>query len=139
MDWSPIQTAIEMKEIAEPFILQNQSHIYQRSCFNFFGTGNPYFTTDTIAALRATEVNADALFKATKVDGVYSADPNIDSTATKYDSYLYGRIAKELHVMDSIAISLSKDNDTSIVAFDTMARELSENFEWRGCWYNYWR
>ncbi len=116
-----IQTAIDMKEIAEPFILDRaRSHLNKGRVLIFAaGTGNPYFTTDTTAALRATEIGADGLFKATKVDGVYSSDPMIDSNATRYESLSYMEVLKkELHVMDSTAISLSKDNEMPIVVFD---------------------
>lgn len=116
-----VQTAIEMKEIAEPFILEKAfSHLKKGKVLIFAaGTGNPYFTTDTTAALRATEIHADALLKATKVDGVYSADPVKDASATKFDELSYMDVLqKELHVMDSTAISLSKDNDMPIVVFD---------------------
>jgi uridylate kinase len=116
-----IQTAIEMKEIAEPFILDKaRTHLNKGRVLIFAaGTGNPYFTTDTTAALRATEMNCDALFKATKVDGVYSSDPMVDTSATKFDSLTYMDVLKkELHVMDSTAISLAKDNDMPIVVFD---------------------
>jgi uridylate kinase len=116
-----IQTAIEMKEIAEPFILDKaRTHLNKGRVLIFAaGTGNPYFTTDTTAALRATEMNCDALFKATKVDGVYSSDPMVDTSATKFDSLTYMDVLKkELHVMDSTAISLAKDNNMPIVVFD---------------------
>ena len=116
-----IQTAIDMKEIAEPFILDRaRAHLSKGRVLVFAaGTGNPYFTTDTTAALRATEINADGLFKATKVDGVYSSDPMIDLNATRYDSLSYMDVLKkELHVMDSTAISLSKDNQMPIIVFD---------------------
>ncbi len=116
-----IQTAIDMKEIAEPFILDKaQSHLNKGRVLIFAaGTGNPYFTTDTTAALRAAEIEADALFKATKVDGVYSNDPVKDSSAKKYDSLTYMDVLKdELKVMDSTAVSLSKDNNIPIVVFD---------------------
>lgn len=118
---SRIQTAIEMKEIAEPFILQKAlMHLNKGRVLIFAGgTGHPYFTTDTTAALRATEINADALLKATKVDGVYSSDPTIDKTAKKYNKLTYMDVLNEdLHVMDSTSISLSKDNDMPIVVFD---------------------
>jgi uridylate kinase len=118
---SRIQTAIEMKEIAEPFILDRaRAHLNKGRVLIFAaGTGNPYFTTDTTAALRATEISADALFKATKVDGVYSGDPATTPDAIRYDALSYMDVLKkELHVMDSTAISLSKDNNMPIVVFD---------------------
>ena len=110
-----------MKEIAEPFILDRaRSHLKKGRVLIFAaGTGNPYFTTDTTAALRAAEIEANALFKATKVDGVYSSDPVKDTSAKKFDSLSYMDVLKnELGVMDSTAISLSKDNDIPIVVFD---------------------
>ena len=116
-----IQTAIDMKEIAEPFILDRaRSHLNKGRVLIFAaGTGNPYFTTDTTAALRAAEIEANALFKATKVDGVYSSDPVKDTSAKKFDSLSYMDVLKnELGVMDSTAISLSKDNDIPIIVFD---------------------
>lgn len=116
-----IQTAIDMKEIAEPFILDRaRSHLKKGRVLIFAaGTGNPYFTTDTTAALRAAEIEANALFKATKVDGVYSSDPVKDPSAKKYEELSYMDVLKdELGVMDSTAISLSKDNDIPIVVFD---------------------
>ena len=118
---SRIQTAIEMKEIAEPFILQRAlAHLNKGRVLIFAaGTGNPYFTTDTTAALRATEIRADALLKATKVDGVYDLDPVTNESAVKFDSISYMDVLKkELHVMDSTAISLAKDNDMPIIVFD---------------------
>jgi uridylate kinase len=116
-----IQTAIEMKEIAEPFILDRaRAHLAKGRVLIFAaGTGNPYFTTDTTAALRATEIGADALFKATKVDGVYSDDPVKNPNAVRFSELSYMDVLKqELHVMDSTAISLSKDNNMPIVVFN---------------------
>ncbi len=116
-----IQTAIDMKEIAEPFILDKaRSHLNKGRVLIFAGgTGNPYFTTDTTAALRATEIGANALLKATKVDGVYSSDPMKDEDAKRYETLSYMEVLKnELSVMDSTAISLSKDNDIPIIVFD---------------------
>lgn len=116
-----IQTAIDMKEIAEPFILDKaKAHLDKGRVLIFAaGTGNPYFTTDTTAALRATEIGAGALLKATKVDGVYTSDPMKDSGAIRYEELTYMEVLKkELNVMDSTAISLSKDNDIPIIVFD---------------------
>ena len=82
------------------------------------GTGNPFFTTDTAAALRATEMNCDALMKGTNVDGVYSADPRIDSSATRFDTLSYMDVlSKDLKVMDASAVSLSRENNIPIVVF----------------------
>jgi uridylate kinase len=116
-----IQTAIEMKEIAEPFILDRaRAHLKKGRVLIFAaGTGNPYFTTDTTAALRAAEIGADALLKATKVDGVYTRDPMLYDSAQKYDQLSYMDVLKnELNVMDATAISLSKDNRIPIIVFN---------------------
>jgi uridylate kinase len=116
-----IQTAIDMKEIAEPFILDRaRSHLKKNRVLIFAaGTGNPYFTTDTTAALRAAEIEADALFKATKVDGVYTSDPLKNPDAKKLETLSYMDVLKdELKVLDSTAVSLSKDNEIPIVVFD---------------------
>ncbi len=116
-----VQTAIEMKEIAEPFILKRAIRHMEKGRTLIFaaGTGNPYFTTDTAAALRASEIGADALLKATKVDGVYSADPNKDSTAVKYDTLSYAEaLNRHLKVMDATAFSLCRENRIPIVVFD---------------------
>ncbi len=117
---SRVQTSIEMKAIAEPFILQKTLTHFKKKRVVIFagGTGNPYFTTDTTAALRATEIKADLMLKATKVDGVYDSDPEITENATRYDSLSYlDVLQKGLKVMDSTAISLSMDNNIPIVVF----------------------
>ena len=116
-----VQSAIEMKEIAEPFILKRAIRHFDKGRVVIFaaGTGNPYFTTDTTAALRAAEIKADAIFKATKVDGIYDSDPVINKKAIKYDEISYLDILKKkLTVMDSTAISLSMDNNIPIVVFN---------------------
>lgn len=118
---SRVQTAIEMKEIAEPFVLKKALRHLEKNRIVIFsgGSGNPFFTTDTTAALRAAEIKADAIFKATKVDGVYSADPSKDKTAQKFESISYLEVLqKQLKVMDSTAISLSMENKIPIVVFD---------------------
>lgn len=118
---SRVQTAIEMKEIAEPFILKKAIRHLQKNRIVIFsgGSGNPFFTTDTTAALRAAEIKADAIFKATQVDGVYDADPSKNKDARKFDSISYlDVLQKQLKVMDSTAISLSMDNQIPIVVFD---------------------
>ncbi len=120
-----VQTAIEMKAIAEPFILNKAiRHLKKQRVVIFAaGTGNPYFTTDTTSALRAAEIDAHAILKATKVDGVYSKDPKSHSDAIKYDSISYlDVLQQELLVMDSTAISLSKDNNIPIVVFDFLEK-----------------
>jgi uridylate kinase len=116
-----VQTAIEMREIAEPFIRRRAVRHLEKGRVVIFvgGTGNPYFTTDTAAALRAMEICADVVFKATKVDGVYSADPKTDPTAKKFDEMTYLEIlSRRLKVMDSTAISLCMDNGFPIVVFN---------------------
>ena len=116
-----VQTAIEMREVAEPFIRRRALRHLEKGRAVIFvgGTGNPYFTTDTAAALRAMEINADVVFKATKVDGVYSADPKTDPTAKKFDELSYIEVlSRRLKVMDSTAISLCMDNGFPIVVFN---------------------
>ncbi len=116
-----VQTAIEMREVAEPFIRRRALRHLEKGRVVIFvgGTGNPYFTTDTAAALRAMEINADVVFKATKVDGVYTADPKTDPTAQKFDELTYIEIlSRRLKVMDSTAISLCMDNRFPIVVFN---------------------
>lgn len=116
-----LQTAIEMRQIAEPYIRRRAiRHLEKKRVVIFVcGTGNPYFTTDTTAALRAAEIGADIILKATKVDGVYSADPLKDSKAKRYKSLKYiDLIKKQLKVMDATAVSLCMDNNIPIVVFD---------------------
>jgi len=116
-----VQTAIEMREIAEPYIKRKAiKHLEHGKVVIFAcGTGNPYFTTDTAAALRAAEIDAEVILLAKTIDGVYSADPKIDPNAVKYDNITYLDILnKDLKVMDSTAFSLCKDNDMSILVFN---------------------
>jgi uridylate kinase len=116
-----VQSAIEMQQLAEPYIRRRAvRHLEKKRVVIFAGgTGNPYFTTDTAAALRAMEIHAEVILKATKVDGVYSADPMKDPTATRYKSLTYLDVLKKnLKVMDSTAISLCMDNDLPIIVFD---------------------
>jgi uridylate kinase len=116
-----VQTAIEMREVAEPFIRRRAVRHLEKGRIVIFvgGTGNPYFTTDTAAALRAMEIGADVVFKATKVDGVYTADPKTDPTAVKFDELSYIEVlSRRLKVMDSTAISLCMDNKFPIVVFN---------------------
>ncbi|MBA2586545.1 MAG: UMP kinase [Chthoniobacterales bacterium] len=116
-----VQTAIEMQNIAEPFILGRAiRHLELRRVVIFVaGTGNPYFSTDTTAALRASEIRADVILKATKVDGVYDSDPKTNSNALRYDRVTYTEaLTKRLQVMDSTAFSLCQDNKIPIVVFD---------------------
>ncbi|MFC2145278.1 UMP kinase [Actinomycetota bacterium] len=116
-----VQTAISMQEVAEPFIRRRAvRHLEKKRVVIFAGgTGNPYFTTDTAAALRALEINAEIIFKATKVDGVYDKDPLKYKDAKKYDSLSHIEVLnKNLRVMDSTAISLCRENNLPIIVFD---------------------
>jgi uridylate kinase len=119
-----VQTAIEMREVAEPFIRRRAIRHLEKGRVVIFvgGTGNPYFTTDTAAALRAMEVSAEVVIKATKVDGVYTADPRQDPTAQKFDELTYlEALNRRLHVMDSTAMSLCMDNMCPTVVFNLHA------------------
>lgn len=116
-----VLSAIEMQELAEPYIRRRAVRHLEKGRVVIFaaGTGNPYFTTDTAAALRAMEINAEIIMKATKVDGVYSADPVKDPKAKKFSRISYiDVLRKGLHVMDSTAISLCMDNELPIVVFN---------------------
>jgi uridylate kinase len=116
-----VQTAIEMREVAEPFIRRRAIRHLEKGRVVIFvgGTGNPYFSTDTAAALRAMEVRCEVVFKATKVDGVYTADPLLDPSAKKFDELSYIEVLnRQLKVMDSTAISLCMDNLFPIVVFN---------------------
>jgi uridylate kinase len=116
-----VQSAIEMKNVAEPFILRRAVRHLEVGRVVIFvaGTGNPYFSTDTTAALRASEIGADIILKATKVDGIYERDPKLDPKALRYDKITYTEaLTKRLKVMDSTAFSLCMDNKIPIVVFD---------------------
>jgi len=116
-----VQSAIEIKEIAEPFIPQKANRHLEKKRIVIFagGTGNPFFTTDTTAALRAAEIDAEVIFKATKVDGVYDCDPVKNTDAKQFDHLTYLDVLnKKLKVMDSTALSLSMDNNIPIVVFN---------------------
>jgi uridylate kinase len=116
-----VQTAIEMNNVAEPFILRRATRHLQVGHVVIFvaGTGNPFFSTDTTAALRANEIGADVILKATKVDGVYDKDPVKFPDAVRYDHLTYSEaLAKRLQVMDSTAFSLCMDNKMPIIVFD---------------------
>lgn len=118
-----VMTAIEMHAIAEPYIRRRAMRHLEKGRVVIFvsGTGNPYFTTDTAAALRAMEIGADVILKATKVDGVYSADPHKDKNAKKFDKLKYIDVLKKgLKVMDATAVSLCMDNRLPIVVFNLM-------------------
>jgi uridylate kinase len=116
-----VQTAIEMREIAEPFIRRRAIRHLEKGRIVIFsgGTGNPYFTTDTTASLRAMEIGAEVILKATKVDGVYNADPLLHKHAYKYDELTYLDVLKKrLRVMDATAISLCMDHQIPIIVFN---------------------
>ena len=119
-----VMTAIAMNEVAEPYIRRRAVRHLEKGRVTIFvaGTGNPYFTTDTAAALRAVEVGADVLLKATKVDGVYDADPVSNPNATRYASLDYQDLLRDqLKVIDAAAVSLCLENDLPIVVFDLNA------------------
>ena len=116
-----LQTAIKMEQIAEPYIKRRATRHLEKGRVVIFGagTGNPYFTTDTAATLRAIEIGADAILKGTRVDGIYSADPEKDHTATKYDKITFEEVySKSLNVMDMTAFTLCKENNLPIIVFD---------------------
>jgi uridylate kinase len=120
-----VQSAIEMQQLAEPYIRRRAVRHLEKGRVVIFaaGTGNPYFTTDTAASLRAMEIHAEVILKATKVDGVYSADPVKDPSAERYTHLSYIDVLKRnLKVMDSTAISLCMDNDLPIIMFDLGVR-----------------
>ena len=116
-----LQTAIKMEQIAEPYIKRRATRHLKKGRVVIFGagTGNPYFTTDTAATLRAIEVGADVILKGTRVDGIYTADPEKDKSATKYDKISFEEVyAKSLNIMDLTAFTLCKENHLPIVVFD---------------------
>ncbi|MBD1917607.1 MULTISPECIES: UMP kinase [Cyanophyceae] len=116
-----VQTAIAMQEVAEPYIRRRAIRHLEKNRVVIFGagSGNPFFTTDTTAALRAAEINAEVVFKATKVDGVYDSDPKINPNAKRFRTLTYGYVLQnDLKVMDSTAIALCKDNNIPIMVFD---------------------
>jgi len=116
-----VQTAISMQQIAEPYIRRRAIRHLEKGRIIIFGagSGNPFFTTDTTAALRAAEIGADVVFKATKVDGVYDSDPQTNPNAKRYKTLNYAHILnKDLRVMDATAISLCKENNIPIIVFD---------------------
>ncbi len=120
-----VQSALEMTQVAEPFIRRRAIRHLEKGRVVIFagGTGNPYFTTDTTATLRANEIDADIILKATKVDAIYDRDPAKHSDAVKYDSISYMDVLrKDLKVMDAAAISLAKDNALPIIVFDLFGK-----------------
>jgi len=116
-----LQSAIEMKEIAEPYVRRRAVRHLEKGRVVIFGagTGNPFFTTDSAASLRAIEINADVILKGTRVDGIYTADPFKDASATKFESISFDDVyAKGLNVMDMTAFTLCKENNLPIIVFD---------------------
>jgi uridylate kinase len=116
-----MQSAIKMEQIAEPYIRRRAIRHLEKGRVVIFGagTGNPYFTTDTAGSLRAIEINADVILKGTRVDGIYSADPEKDSSATRYDKLSFGEvISQNLKVMDMTAFTLCQENNLPIIVFD---------------------
>lgn len=116
-----LQSAIEMKEIAEPFVRRRAVRHLEKGRVVIFGagTGNPYFTTDSAASLRAIEINADVILKGTRVDGIYTADPEKDPNAVKFEHITFDEVyEKGLNVMDMTAFTLCKENDLPIIVFD---------------------
>ncbi len=123
--YTRVQSAIKMEQIAEPYIRRRAVRHLEKGRVVIFagGTGNPYFTTDTAASLRAMEIHAEVILKATKVDGVYSSDPKVDPDARKFKTLSYMHVLQHnLNVMDSTAISLCKDNNLPIIVFDLTAK-----------------
>jgi uridylate kinase len=118
-----VLSALEIKEVAEPYIRRRATRHLEKGRVVIFaaGTGNPFFTTDTAASLRAVEVGADILMKATKVDGVYDADPMIDTSAKRYSELTYLEVlSQKLKIMDSTAISLCMDNELPVLVFNML-------------------
>jgi uridylate kinase len=116
-----LQSAIEMKTIAEPYIKRRAVRHLEKGRVVIFGagTGNPYFTTDTAASLRAIEMEADVILKGTRVDGIYTADPEKDKTATRYEKVSFTEVyEKGLNVMDMTAFTLCQENNMPIIVFD---------------------
>jgi uridylate kinase len=116
-----LQSAIKMEQVAEPYIRRRAIRHVEKGRVVIFGagTGNPYFTTDTAGSLRAIEINADVILKGTRVDGIYSADPEKDPKATRYNKLSFTEvISKELKVMDMTAFTLCQENNLPIIVFD---------------------
>lgn len=123
--YTRVQSAIEMKEVAEPFIRRRAIRHLEKGRVVIFaaGTGNPYFTTDTAAALRAMEIGAEAIFKATKVDGIYDSDPMHNPSAKRFEKLSYHDVlTKKLRVMDTTAVTLCMENKMPIVVFNLLHR-----------------
>ena len=116
-----LQSAIQINEVAEPFIRRRAMRHLEKGRVVIFGggTGNPYFTTDSAAVLRAIEIEADVIIKGTRVDGIYTADPEKDANATKFDNISFNEVlSKGLKVMDTTAFTLSQENELPIIVFD---------------------
>ncbi|MFI5196327.1 MAG: UMP kinase [Chitinophagales bacterium] len=116
-----LQSAIKMEQVAEPYIRRRAMRHLEKGRVVIFGagTGNPYFTTDTAGSLRAIEINADVILKGTRVDGIYSSDPEKDNTATRFESLTFSEvISKNLKVMDMTAFTLCQENNLPIIVFD---------------------
>lgn len=131
-----VMSAIPMSAICEPYIRRKAMRHMQKGRVVIFaaGTGNPYFTTDTAAALRASEMNCDALLKGTKVDGIYSADPEQDNNAERFDELSYMDVlTKDLKVMDATAVSLARENNIPIVVFNVKEKgNLAKTLKGKG-------
>ena len=124
--YTRVMSAIDIPQLAEPFIRRRAvRHLEKKRVVIFAaGTGNPYFTTDSAAALRALEIGADVIMKGTKVDGIYSADPMTDANAVKFDKITFQEVLeKRLNVMDASAISLCRDNNLPIMVFNMRQKE----------------
>jgi uridylate kinase len=120
-----LQSAIKMNEVAEPFIRRRATRHLEKGRVVIFGggTGNPYFTTDSAAVLRAIEIEADVILKGTRVDGIYTSDPEKDTNATKFDFITFDDVLKKgLKVMDTTAFTLSQENELPIIVFDMNAK-----------------
>jgi uridylate kinase len=130
-----LQSAIEMKEICEPYVRRKAVRHLEKGRVVIFGagTGNPYFTTDSAASLRAIEINAEVILKGTRVDGIYTADPEKDPSATKFTTITFDEVySKGLNVMDLTAFTLCKENNLPIIVFDmdtpgTLLKVLTED------------
>lgn len=119
--YTRLQSAIKMEQIAEPYIRRRAIRHLEKGRVVIFGagTGNPYFTTDTAASLRAIEIQADVILKGTRVDGIYSADPEIDANATRFETITFSEVyQKSLNVMDMTAFTLCQENKLPIIVFD---------------------
>ena len=120
-----LQSAIHINQVAEPFIRRKAMRHLEKGLVVIFGgcTGNPYFTTDSAAVLRAIEIQADVILKGTRVDGIYTADPEKDAAATKFDTITFNEVIKKgLKVMDTTAFTLSQENELPIIVFDMNTR-----------------